>query len=125
MSSEGKDGVESESVAITAGESTEGGKCCCLPCRHGQKGKAHSTFKDYSDRGCTNLICLLLYVVFMIAWFAIGVMAFQYGTPDMYVHRCSLFLSHCTSSLPLHLCLFFSLVVGIFLLLFLGKNKKK
>ena len=121
MPSEGKDGVDSDSVAIT---STEGDKCCCLPCRRGQKGKAHSSFKDYSDRGCTNLICLLFYVVFMIAWVVIGVMAFQYGTPDMYVHPCSLSLSHCTSSLPLHLCLCFSLVVGIFCYYFFWKNKK-
>ena len=85
MSDEGKTGVELESVQLdVSGGTQEEGKCCrCLPCKHGKKGKAHGAFMEYSDRRCTNLLCLIIYALFMIAWAAIGFMAFQYGTPDM------------------------------------------
>ena len=62
---------------------SEGGKCGCLPCKHAPKGKSHSEFMEYHDRRCTNLLCLLIYVAFMIAWAVVGSLAFKYGTPDM------------------------------------------
>merc|ERR1712028_305265 len=65
---------------------SEGGKCGCLPCKHAPKGKSHSEFMEYHDRRCTNLLCLLIYVAFMIAWAVVGSLAFKYGTPDILTH---------------------------------------
>ena len=72
--------MESDSVVLSEKDDS---KCCCCPCRHGKKVAHNPHYTPHNERGCTNLLCLLFYIVAMLVWVVIGSMAFQYGTPDM------------------------------------------
>ena len=58
--------------------------CCkCLPCRHGKKVESNPHFLPYHERGCTNLICFIIFALALAAWAAVAFLAFSYGKPDM------------------------------------------
>ena len=38
------------------------------------------------DRSCTDVLCLLLFVVFLVAWVVVGVWAFANGDPNRLVY---------------------------------------
>ena len=100
---EDKQPVASESVQVESKSDGTGGKCCCCPCRHGVKGKSKGQFMEYHERRCTNLLCLLIYIAFMLAWAAVWGLAFTYGTPDMYV-----FLVICCCTVPMCIIISYS-----------------
>jgi len=75
--------MESDSVVLSEKDDS---KCCCCPCRHGKKVEHNPHYTPHNERGCTNLLCLVFYIVAMIVWIVIGSMAFQYGTPDILNH---------------------------------------
>lgn len=75
--------MESDSVVLSEKDDS---KCCCCPCRHGKKVEHNPHYTPHNERGCTNLLCLVFYIVAMIVWIVIGSMSFQYGTPDILNH---------------------------------------
>jgi len=61
--------------------------CCkCLPCRHGKKVESNPHFLPYHERGCTNLICFIIFALALAAWAAVAFLAFSYGKPDILNH---------------------------------------
>jgi len=75
--------TESDSIVLSEKDDS---KCCCCPCRHGKKVAHNPHYTPHNERSCTNLLCLVFYIVAMIVWIVIGSMAFQYGTPDILNH---------------------------------------
>ncbi|KAL1511023.1 hypothetical protein AB1Y20_005848 [Prymnesium parvum] len=55
--------------------------CCCAGSEHG----AHA-FVPYKSRRCTDLLCLIPFVLMVIAMFVIGVVSFVGGNPDRFIY---------------------------------------
>lgn len=86
--SEGKSGGGTAAGADGADADThlEHCKLLCIPCpcKHSVKNQ-HDEYTPYHERRCTNLICLVCYLFFLVAWGVIFGLAWQYGKPDVYV----------------------------------------
>jgi hypothetical protein len=59
--------------------------CIPCPCKHSVKNQ-HEEYTPYHERRCTNLICLVCYLFFLVAWGVIFGFAWKYGKPDVLTH---------------------------------------
>lgn len=54
--------------------------------RYGHKHDHDSEFRGpIKNRSCTDIICLLLFVAFLLGWIALGIYAFTKGNPQRLV----------------------------------------
>eukprot|EP00949_MAST-11_sp_MAST-11-sp1_P000220 g220.t1 len=58
-------------------ESEEATSCCAYP-----TGQTFEDFRDYDDRGCTNILCCILFVVMVGGWIALFVAGVIFGKPE-------------------------------------------
>ena len=50
--------------------------------RHGTAHKHDPNFRGPTkNRGCTDILCLLLLIAFVVGWVIVGVFAIQWGNP--------------------------------------------
>lgn len=62
-------------------------------------GKRHDFEPDFrgpvKDRGCTDILCLLLFIVFLCGWIGIGIWAFGQGNPSRLIYPSNSFGEIC------------------------------
>lgn len=68
------------------------GKACCVgPCCAGSQVDSEEEYDPshngpIKDRSCTDVICLLLFIVFLLGWGVVSVYAFVNGNPKQLIY---------------------------------------
>merc|ERR1719181_1697593 len=80
------DGIAEGKDAGAAPDGAQKGCCRCCPCKHGKAHPSNPNYLVYEKRRCTNLICLIVFAMFLIGWAAVFGLAWSYGKPAVLSH---------------------------------------
>ena len=76
----GGEAKEGSAGVAAAKNNAKGGKCCGIRCCHGPPPVGMSDIER--NRLCTDCLCCVLFVVFVIIGIAIGIVGLTLGNPD-------------------------------------------